>query len=135
LRNLLIALVVSYIPGFTRIVRSVALTIVESDYILAARTIGSSDAQILRRHVLRNALGPVLVETTMAVAGMILLQAGLSFVGLGINPPAPEWGSMLAEGREFLRRAPHLMVFPGTAILLTSLSINLVGDGLRDAWM
>ncbi|GHT79117.1 peptide ABC transporter permease [Spirochaetia bacterium] len=133
LRNLMIAMVVSYIPNFTRIIRSIVLTIVENEYIEAARACGSGSFKIIYRHVLRNALGPIIVQAAMSVAGMILLAAALSFIGLGVNPPAPEWGAMLSEAREFLRRAPHLMVFPGLAILLTALSLNLVGDGLRDA--
>jgi peptide/nickel transport system permease protein len=133
LLNLKIALVVSYIPNFTRLVRSVTLSIVKNDYIEAARACGIGDLKIIFRHVLRNALGPMAVQAAMAVSGMILLAAGLSFIGLGVRPPAPEWGAMLSEAREFLRRAPHLMVFPGTAILLTALSLNLLGDGLRDA--
>jgi peptide/nickel transport system permease protein len=131
--NLMIALVVSYVPAFTRIIRSMVLTLVNMDFIDAARVAGSSDFEIIRRHVIGNILGPATVQAAMAVAGIILLAAGLSFIGLGVNPPAPEWGAMLSEAREFMRRAPHLVIFPALAILASSLSLNLIGDGLRDA--
>jgi peptide/nickel transport system permease protein len=131
--NLLVALVVSHVPGFTRLVRSVVLTIAENDYLDAARAFGSGGLQIIRRHVIPNALGPLIVQATLSVARIILIAAGLSFIGLGVRPPAPEWGAMLAEARVFLRRAPHLMIFPAAALALSSLSLNLLGDGLRDA--
>lgn len=133
LGNLLVAIGISNIPPFARLVRSVVLTIVDNDFIEAAVACGTSDWRIIRRHVLRNAIGPIIVQATMSISGMILMAAGLSFIGLGITPPAPEWGSMLSEAREFLRRAPYLMFFPGMAILLSALSLNLLGDGLRDA--
>jgi peptide/nickel transport system permease protein len=133
LRNLMIAIAVSSVPGFTRLIRSVVLTIVESDFIEAARACGTNDFMIIVRHVLSNATGPVIVQSTMSIARMILFAAGFSFIGLGVQPPAPEWGAMLADAREFLRRAPYLMFFPGVSILLSSLSFNLLGDGLRDA--
>jgi peptide/nickel transport system permease protein len=129
----MIAIVVGSVPGFTRLIRSVVLTIVESDYIEAARACGTSHFMIILRHVIRNALAPLIVHATMSIAGIILLAAGLSFIGLGVRPPAPEWGAMLAEARENLRRAPYLMVFPGSSIVLTALAFNLLGDGLRDA--
>jgi peptide/nickel transport system permease protein len=131
--NLMAAIAVSSIPSFTRFIRSVVLTIAENDYIEAARASGTNDFGIIYRHVIRNALGPIIVQATMSIAGMILLAAGLSFIGLGVRPPAPEWGAMLSEAREYLRRAPYLMFFPGGAILLSALSFNLLGDGLRDA--
>jgi peptide/nickel transport system permease protein len=131
--NLLIAMVISHVPGFTRFVRSVTLTIVVNDYIEAARAAGGRAPGIIIRHILRNAVGPIVVQTTLASARIILIAAGLSFIGLGIRPPAPEWGAMLSEARIFLRRSPHLTLFPGAAMALTSLSLNLLGDGLRDA--
>jgi peptide/nickel transport system permease protein len=131
--NLLIAMVISHVPGFTRFVRSLTLTIVVNDYIEAARASGASAPVIISRHILRNALGPVIVQVTLSSARIILIAAGLSFIGLGVRPPAPEWGAMLSEARLFLRRAPHLTVFPSAALVLTSLSLNLLGDGLRDA--
>lgn len=130
--NLLIAMVISHVPGFTRFVRSLTLAIVVNDYIEAARVSGTSGLGIIIRHILPNALGPILVQAAFASARIILIAAGLSFVGLGIRPPAPEWGAMLSEARLFLRRAPHLMFFPSAALVLTSLSLNLLGDGLRD---
>jgi peptide/nickel transport system permease protein len=133
LPNLMTAIAVGSVPSFTRLIRSVVLTIVESDYIEAARACGSNHGKIIFNHVLRNALGPLIVHATMSVAGMILLAAGLSFIGLGVRPPAPEWGAMLSEARDNLRRAPYLMFFPGFFIVLAALSMNLVGDGLRDA--
>lgn len=131
--NLLIAMVISHVPGFTRFVRSLTLTIVVNDYIEAARASGTSGLGIIARHILPNALGPILVQTAFISARIILIAASLSFIGLGIRPPAPEWGAMLSEARVFLRRAPHLMFFPSAALVLTSLSLNLLGDGLRDA--
>ncbi|MDR3130770.1 MAG: ABC transporter permease [Treponema sp.] len=131
--NLLAAMTVSYAPGFVRFVRSLTLTIVVNGYIEAARASGTGAAGIITRHILRNALGPVIVQVTFASARIILIAAGLSFIGLGVHPPAPEWGAMLSEARIFLRRAPHLTIFPSAALILTSLSLNMLGDGLRDA--
>jgi len=131
--NLMIAICISIIPGYARLIRSVALTIVENDFIKAAKACGTRDLRIIYKHIIPNAIGPIIVQATMSVASMILLAAGFSFIGMGIQPPAPEWGSMLSEAREYLRRAPYLMTFPGLAILLSALSFNLLGDGLRDA--
>ncbi|MDR2742239.1 MAG: ABC transporter permease [Treponema sp.] len=131
--NLFAAMVISHIPGFTRFVRSLTLTIVVNDYIEAARASGTTGPGIIIRHILRNALGPLIVQATLASARIILIAAGLSFIGLGVRPPAPEWGAMLSEARLFLRRAPHLTFFPSAALVLTSLSLNFLGDGLRDA--
>lgn len=133
MRNLLIAITVSNIPGFTRIIRSVILSVVGQDFIEAAKACGTTDKRIIIRHILPNAMGPIIVQATMSVAGMIIAAAGLSFIGMGIQPPRPEWGAMLAESREYMRYAPYLVAFPGIAIVLAALSLNLVGDGLRDA--
>jgi peptide/nickel transport system permease protein len=133
LLNLMLAIAVGSVPGFTRLIRSVVLTITESDYIEAAKAAGSGHAKIIFTHVIRNALGPLIVYATTSIAGIILMAAGFSFIGLGVRPPAPEWGAMLSDARENLRRAPYLMFFPGVSILLTALSFNLLGDGLRDA--
>ncbi|MDR1965602.1 MAG: ABC transporter permease [Synergistaceae bacterium] len=133
LGNLMVAIAVSSVPGFTRLIRSVVISIAETDFIEAARASGTSEFMIIIRHVLPNSMGPLIVQSTMSIARMILFAAGFSFIGLGVQPPAPEWGAMLADAREFLRRAPYLMFFPGTSILLASLSFNLLGDGLRDA--
>lgn len=131
--SLLAALTVSQVPHFTRIVRSITLTIVENEYIAAAVDAGAGHWRIISRHVIRNALGPVIVQTAFSMAGMILTGAGLSFIGLGAQPPAPEWGAMLSDAREFLRRAPHLAIFPGACILVSALCFNMLGDALRDA--
>lgn len=133
MRNLVIAVIISQIPIFARLTRSVILTVVGQEYIEAARACGTLDVRIILRHVIPNAIGPIIVQATMAVAGMIKSIAGLSFIGLGIQPPQPEWGSMLASSREFMRYSPYLVVFPGLAIVLSALSLNLLGDGLRDA--
>lgn len=131
--NLLIAITISQVPGFTRIVRSTVLTVVGEDYIESARACGSKDFRIITNDVLPNAIGPIIVQGTMSVAKMILLAAGLSFIGLGIQPPQPEWGYMLSEAREYMRDYPYLVVIPGIAIAISVFSINLIGDGLRDA--
>jgi peptide/nickel transport system permease protein len=133
LRNMLIAITIASIPGRTRFVRAVVLNIVEMEYIEAARSCGTSSMGIIFKHVLPNAMGPLILNAAGGIAGMIMTGAGLSFLGLGIQPPNPEWGCMLAESREYMRSAPHLMFAPGLAILLSILSLNLVGDGLRDA--
>ena len=132
-RNLIIALAVSTVPTFARLLRSTILSIKDSDYVEAARAVGTSTPRIIIRHILPNSVGPVIVQTTFSVASSILSAAGLSFLGIGVKPPAPEWGAMLSEGKEFIRDIPHLVVFPGLAIALTVLALNLLGDGLRDA--
>lgn len=133
MKNLLIAMTVSSVPSFTRIIRSVIMTVVGEDFIEAAKSCGTSDWRIILKHILPNAIGPIIVQATMSVASMIINAAALSFLGMGIQPPAPEWGAMLAESREFMRYYPHLVVIPGVAIVLAALSINLLGDGLIDA--
>ncbi len=131
--NLLIAMMISAIPSKVRLIRSVILNVVDQEYIEAARSYGCSDARIILKYILPNALGVIIVDTTMGVAGTILGAASLSFIGMGIQPPAPEWGSMLSEAREFIRQAPYLLYFPGLSIVLAAMSCNLLGDGLRDA--
>ncbi len=131
--NLIIAMVVGRIAGTARMCRSVALSISEMEYIEAARAGGSKDLRIILKHAIPNASGTLIINTTMSIAGVILGAASLSFIGLGVQPPRPEWGSMLNEARQYFRGAPYLMIIPGLAILLTSLSINMIGDGLRDA--
>lgn len=132
--NLLIAISIASIPGFTRLIRSVVLTVVDMDFIEAARAYGATDYRIITKYVLPNAMGPIIVNTTQSIASMILQAAGLSFIGMGVQPPRPEWGSMLSEAREFMRIAPYLLIFPGFSIILTALSFNLLGDGFRDAF-
>ena len=131
--NLMIAVGVSSIPSYARIVRASVLSIKDQEFIEAARAIGARDSRIIVKHILPNSLAPVIVQGTLGVAGAILSTAGLSFIGLGIEKPAPEWGAMLSGGRQHLRDAWHVTTFPGIAIMVTILSLNLLGDGLRDA--
>lgn len=131
--NLLIALALARIPQFARIVRSAILSVKGMDFIEAAKACGTSDARIILKHILPNAIGPVIVQTTTNLANTILGVAGLSFIGLGIQPPTPEWGSMLNEAKEHMRYYPYLVIFPGLAIVIAVLAFNLIGDGLRDA--
>lgn len=131
--NLLIAMMISAIPSKVRLIRSVILGVIDQEYIEAAQAYGCSDARVICKYILPNAMGVVIVDTTMGVAGTILGAASLSFIGMGIQPPAPEWGSMLSDAREFMRKAPYLLIFPGVSILLAAMSCNLLGDGLRDA--
>ena len=119
--------------GMARLVRGQVLVARGLDYVQAARALGVSDGRLVTRHVLPNVLGPVIVAATLGVGGAIMAEAALSFVGLGAQPPTPSWGSMIAEGRDLLRVAPWVSLFPGLAIGLTVLGVNLVGDGLRDA--
>lgn len=133
LRNLVIAMTISCIPGNVRLIRSVVLTTAEQDYVEAARSYGTGNARIIFRYVLPNAMGPIIVNTTMEISDMILSAAGLSFIGMGILPPAPEWGALLSNAQTYLFKAPYMLVFPGVFIILTSLAFNLVGDGLTDA--
>lgn len=131
--NLIIALSVSSMPRFARIVRSSVMTVRDVEYIEAARAIGANDFRIILQHVLPNSLAPVIVQTTLNVATIILTIAGLSFLGLGIAAPTPEWGAMLSGGRAYLRAHTYMTFFPGVAIMTTILALNLLGDGLRDA--
>lgn len=133
LRNLIIAITVSCIPGNVRLIRSVVLTAAEQDYVEAAKSYGTSNARIIFRYVIPNAMGPIIVNTTMSISDMILSAAGLSFIGMGIQPPSPEWGALLSNAQTYLFTAPHMLLFPGLCILFTSLAFNLVGDGLTDA--
>ncbi|MGN0293248.1 MAG: ABC transporter permease [Lachnospiraceae bacterium] len=133
MRNLIIAITISCIPGNVRLIRSVVLTVAEQDYVDVARSYGTSNARIIFRYVLPNAMGPIIVNTTMAISDMILSAAGLSFIGMGIQPPSPEWGALLSAAQDYIFTSPYLLFFPGIFILLSSLSFNLVGDGLTDA--
>jgi peptide/nickel transport system permease protein len=131
--NVLIAMMIANIPQYTRIVRSAILSVVDQDYIEAARACGTKNFGIIVKHVIPNAIGPIIVQATMAVGVMIINAAGISFLGMGIQPPTPEWGAMLNEGKSFMTTYPHIVLFPGLAIGLTAFSLNLMGDGLRDA--
>jgi peptide/nickel transport system permease protein len=131
--NVLLALSVFALPSMARVTRASAMSLKAQDFIQAARAIGVQDSRILAWHILPNALSPLIVITTLRVAGVILAASSLSFIGLGAQPPTPEWGAMINEGRFNLREAPHIMFFPGMAILITVLCLNFLGDALRDA--
>ena len=131
--NLMIAVGISATPGYARLVRGSVLSAKENTYVEAARAVGCSDAKIVRRHIFPNVLAPVIVLMTLGMAGAILTGAALSFLGLGVQPPTPEWGTMLSDGRNYLRKAWWITTFPGLAIMTTVLAINMLGDGLRDA--
>jgi len=131
--NVMIAIGIAYIPQFARVVRGTVLTVKPNEYVQAARAAGASEMRLLLNHVAPGTLGPIIVQVSLALAFAILAEAALSFLGLGTQPPTPTWGSMLSFGREFVREAPWFTFFPGFAIFLTVLSLNLVGDGLSDA--
>ncbi|WP_330375399.1 ABC transporter permease [Inediibacterium massiliense] len=131
--NLMIAVGISSIPQYARLVRASVLSIREQEYIEAARSVGASDATIIFKHILPNCLAPIIVQATLGVAFAILTAAGLSFIGLGIKPPIPEWGAMLSGGRGYIRDCSYMTLFPGLAIMITILALNFLGDGLRDA--
>lgn len=133
MQNLIIAITISCVPGNVRLIRSVVMTVADQDYIRAAKSYGCSNPRIIFRYVLPNAMGPIIVNTTMGISQMILSAAGLSFIGLGIQPPDPEWGALLSNAQDFMFTSQYLLLFPGIFILLTSLAFNLVGDGLTDA--
>jgi peptide/nickel transport system permease protein len=132
LPNLMIAVGISAIPEYVRITRGAVLSIKEREFVLAARVVGCRDRAIVLRHILPNVTGPLVVIATLGIAGAIITGSALSFLGLGIRPPIPEWGNMLAEGREFLAHAWWVAFFPGLAIMLAVFAVNLLGDGLRD---
>lgn len=133
LSNLMIAVGVGYVPGFARVMRGSVLATRQHDYVLAAAALGCRARTIMWRHILPNIAAPLIVYATLSVASAILTSAGLSFLGLGAKPPIPEWGIMLSDGRDTLNRAWWVSLFPGLAILVTTLAINFVGDGLRTA--
>lgn len=131
--NLIIAITISYTPSFVRVIRSIVLGIVNQEYIEAARAIGVSPMRIIFRHILPNAIGLIVINATMNISGLILQAASLSFIGMGIQPPAPEWGAMLSDSLTYFRTYPHIVLIPGFFILILSLSFNLLGDGLSEA--
>lgn len=131
--NTIIAVSIFAIPGFARVTRGSVLGVKKLEYIEAIRAVGAKDSRIILRHVLPNVMSPVIVQATLYVATAIVIAASLSFLGMGTQPPTPEWGTMLASGREHVRQAPHLTMYPGLMILIVVLGINLIGDGLRDA--
>ena len=133
LLNVIVAISLAFIDDFARIARGMILAIKEEQYVAAARTVGASDSRIIFRHILPNALAPIIVQATVSVSYAILGEASLSFLGLGVTSDTPTWGLILADGRSFISRAWWMGVFPGLAIMLTVLSINFLGDALRDA--
>ena len=132
LRNLIIVMAITTWMIYARVVRGVSLGLREREFVQAARALGAADARIIVRHVLPNVVAPVMVIWTLEVARIILMESALSFLGLGVPPPTPTWGRMLAEGRDYLTVAGWIAIFPGLAIMLTVLGINFLGDGLRD---
>lgn len=133
LTNLIIALTLSAVPSFARIARGAVLGVRDNEYIEAARAIGAKNHTIILEHILPNAMAPIIVQGTLNIAHSILITAGLSFLGLGVPAPTPEWGSMLSGGRTFIRDHSYLTLFPGVSIMASILAFNLLGDGLRDA--
>lgn len=133
LGNLIIAVGIGAIPGYSRIVRASILSVKQMEYIEAARSIGASDFRLIVKHILPNCMAPIIVQATMSIAIAILSAASLSFLGLGITPPTPEWGSMLSAGRAYIRDFWPVVTFPGVMIMITVFAFNILGDGLRDA--
>lgn len=132
-KNVIIAVAVGFIAPFARVTRADVLAVKEEPYIEAARLAGVSPSSIIARHVLPNVLAPIIVQAALRVSGAIITESGLSFLGLGPPPPTPVWGSMIAEGRNFIVMAPHMSTIPGIALMITIVGLNLLGDGLRDA--
>ena len=133
LQNAIIALGISSVPGYARLMRASVLTVREKEFIESARAINVGNARIILKHVLPNAMAPIMVEITMGIGMCILMGSLLSFVGLGVQPPAPEWGTMIADGRNVMRQHPTLALYPGICVMISVLACNLLGDGLRDA--
>ncbi|PWV37666.1 MAG: hypothetical protein DJ555_01215 [Desulfurococcaceae archaeon] len=131
--SLIIAIAISTFPVYARLVRGVVLQVVNEDYIAAARLLGKSKIYIMFKHVLPNSISPIVVQATYYMGLSILLASALGFLGLGVPPPTPEWGAMIGSGRTYLFSSPHIVVFPGVFIMISALSFNLLGDGLRDA--
>lgn len=133
LRNVMIAVGIGNIPSYARIIRASVIALKEEQFVEASYALGSSNRAIIWKHILPNTMAPIIVQSTLGVASAILAAAALGFLGLGLEPPRPEWGAMLNDGRHYLRDHPHMTTFPGVAIMITILSLNLLGDGLRDA--
>lgn len=129
---LILALSLYPIPTFARLVRGSVLTVKERGYVKAARALGCSDLHIVVRHIMPNILAPVIVQTSLTIAALVLLASSLGFLGLGVQPPTPEWGAILSRGRSYLSNAPHMCIFPGVAISVVVFGFSLLGDGLRD---
>lgn len=129
----MLAIGISGVPTYARIVRAAVMSVKDQEFVESARAIGATSGTIIFREILPNCMAPIIVQASLSVAGAILSTASLSFIGLGVQPPAPEWGAMLSSGRNYLRDAMHMTLFPGLAIVVTILALNLLGDGLRDA--
>ncbi|SFL83121.1 ABC transporter permease [Halanaerobium salsuginis] len=132
--NMLIAIAIFSVPVYGRLTRNLTLSLKQQDYVLAARALGASKFRLMFKHILINSLAPLLVQVTLTAGGVILSASSLSFLGLGVQPPTPEWGSMIGSGRSFIGMASHISLFPGLAITYTVLAFNILGDGLRD-WL
>lgn len=133
LRNAIIALGVGTVPGYARIMRASVLTVREKEYVEAARAINARDGRIIMKHIIPNAIGPLIVQITMGVGSCILAGSALSYIGLGVQPPSPEWGTMISDARNVMREYPTHALYPGICVMISVLACNLLGDGLRDA--
>jgi peptide/nickel transport system permease protein len=133
LANVIVASAIFLVPQFARVVRGSVLTLKEMEFVTAARALGERDLTIVARYLLPNSLAPIIVQTTLRMATVLLTASGLSFLGLGVQPPSPEWGAMLSNARSYMITAPHVATVPGVAIMLVVLGFNLLGDGLRDS--
>lgn len=133
LRNAIIAIGISSVPQFARLMRASILTVGEMEYIEAAKAINASDTRIILKHIIPNAISPLIVSITMSMGGSVLAGAGMSFIGLGVQAPTPEWGAMISDARSFMRGHGTLALYPGICVMITVLAFNLLGDGLRDA--
>jgi len=129
----IVASAIFLVPQFARVVRGSVLTLKEMEFVTAARALGERDLTIVARYLLPNSLAPIIVQTTLRMATVLLTASGLSFLGLGVQPPSPEWGAMLSNARSYMITAPHVATVPGVAIMLVVLGFNLLGDGLRDS--
>ena len=134
MQNMMIALIVTQSPEFARIMRAQVLTVKDREFIEAANSIGANNLRIIFHHVVPNALAPVIVQYTLGAVNVILMSASLSFVGMGVQPPTPEWGLMISAGRDYLRDYWHIAIIPGLAIVITAFALNMLGDALRDAF-
>lgn len=133
IRNMVLALIIFKIPTMSRVVRAQALTVKQQEFIEAEAAIGAGPLRIIMRHILPNSIAPILVQYTLGVGNVVLWSASLSFIGMGVQAPNPEWGLMISAGRAYLRDSPHLGIIPGVAIIVLTFALNLLGDGLRDA--
>ena len=133
IRNMVLALIIFKIPTMSRVVRAQALTVKQQEFIEAEVAIGASPLRIIMRHIIPNSIAPILVQYTLGVGNVVLWSASLSFIGMGVQAPNPEWGLMISAGRAYLRDSPHLGIIPGVAIIILTFALNLLGDGLRDA--